>query len=197
MREIALQHVEREHACVQTTFVSKNEFRFRIDEFPNEPRRTDTIDLRPRPSEPDLCRENLAARAWVAFSIRAEFPQVSARSSRDLSALGLSKKSVCSDLAKLFSNAIKFPVRIPTCAWSLAMRGRNISRSDAYSFARAALNNSTSLSLTNLRFLSRERGWRRLQSRGYAESTTEMSHTWEDHREEYKLKFESGWHRIF
>jgi hypothetical protein len=53
MREIAVEHVEGEHAPVWRTFTRENESGFGIDKFANEPGGADAIDLRPRASEPD------------------------------------------------------------------------------------------------------------------------------------------------
>jgi hypothetical protein len=111
VREIALQHVESERASVRTTLVPENEFRFRIDEFADEPCRTDTIDLRPRPSEPDSAAKisplelRLRFRPGLSF---LEFPQ----NHLEIFRFGAAKKICLSDFAKLFSNAIKSPVQI-------------------------------------------------------------------------------------
>src|SRR5262249_49530896 len=111
MREIALQHVESEHASVRSTFVPEDEFRVRIDEFADQPCRTDTIDLRPWPSEPDLVAKipplelELRFRPGLSF---LEFPQ----KRLEIFRFGTVKKIGLFDLAKLFSNAIKSPVKI-------------------------------------------------------------------------------------
>ena len=111
MREIALQHVESEHACVQTKFVPKTNFAFgsmnlRISHA--EPTRS--ISGRGQ-SEPDLVAKisplelGLRFRPGLSF---LKFPQ----DHPEIFRFGAVEKIGCSDLAKLFSNAIKPPVEL-------------------------------------------------------------------------------------
>src|SRR5262245_10433319 len=111
MREIALQYVEAENAPVRSTFVTKNESCFRIDEFADKPCRTDTIDLRTRPSEPDsvtkISRLELRLRFRPGLSF-FQFPQDHLHIFR----FGAIKKIGPSDFAKLLSNPSKFAAQI-------------------------------------------------------------------------------------
>ncbi|MEA3147934.1 MAG: hypothetical protein QOI53_3530 [Verrucomicrobiota bacterium] len=47
MAELDIEHVVRDGLGVGGRLVPKNEFCFRIDEFPDEPGRSDTVDFRP------------------------------------------------------------------------------------------------------------------------------------------------------
>jgi hypothetical protein len=47
MTELDIEHVVRDGQGMGGRLVSKNEFCFWIDEFPDEPGRSDTVDFRP------------------------------------------------------------------------------------------------------------------------------------------------------
>src|SRR5215469_3897909 len=110
MREIAVQHVEREHAPIRGTLGPENEFCFRIDELANEPGRADTIDLGSRPSEPDSAAK--MSRVELGLGFRCGLSSVQVLQNRvEILGFGTIKKIGFSDLAKLFSNAIKFALQ--------------------------------------------------------------------------------------
>ena len=50
MTELDIEHVVRDGFGVGGRLVPKNKFCFRIDKFPDEPGRPDTVDFRPYPS---------------------------------------------------------------------------------------------------------------------------------------------------
>src|SRR4029077_2476998 len=111
MREIAVQHVEGENAPVRSTFVTKNESCFRIEEFADKPGRADAIDLWTRASEPDSAAKisglELRLRFRAGLSL-FQFPQ----DHLHIFCFGTIKKIGPSDFAKLLSNAIKFAAQI-------------------------------------------------------------------------------------
>src|SRR5262249_13731183 len=104
-------HVEREHAPVWRTSGFKTEFRFRINKLLNKPGRSDAIDLRPRPSEPDLVPKisRLELGLWFRSGLSLlELPQ----DQLHIFSFGAVKKIGLSDLAKLFSNPVNLPAKI-------------------------------------------------------------------------------------
>src|SRR5438105_4060618 len=107
MRKVSVKHVERDGTTIRRSFLGKNKLRFGIDKFPDQPGRTDAIDLRARTRDPAstaiISRRNFWNRrfAWLRpFHFAQKHFHI--LGPRAVEEIGLP------DLAKLFSEAVEF-----------------------------------------------------------------------------------------
>ena len=89
----------------------KSEFCFRINEFANQPGRTDAIDFRSWSSEPHSAAK--VSRLELGLGFRCGLSSVQVPQNRlEILGFGTVEKIGLSDFAKLFSDAIKFALQI-------------------------------------------------------------------------------------
>src|SRR5437588_8126971 len=107
MRKVSVKHVERDGTTIRRSFLGKNKLRLGSDKFPDQPGRTDAIDLRARTRDPAstaiISRRNFWNRrfAWLGpFHFAQKHFHI--LGPRAVEEVGLP------DLAKLFSDAVEF-----------------------------------------------------------------------------------------